>query len=79
MASGLLRSSVVAVKDKIPSHSNYSQQFQVRLQELLDRIMRGEKEIEAFHSFSERVVSYLRRRIDEVTKGLTFVSSKRTN
>ena len=78
MASGLLRSSVVAVKDKTPSHSNRSQQFQIRLQELLDKIMRGEKEIEAFDSFSERIVPYLQSRIHEVTKGLTCVSSKRT-
>ena len=39
--------------------------------------MQGEKEVEAFDNFkfSERIVAYLRSRIDEV---LTCVSSKRT-
>ena len=78
MASGLLRSSIVTVIDKIPSRSSRSQQFQVRLQELLAKIVRGEKEVEAFDSFSERIVAYLRSRIDEVTQGLASVSSKRT-
>jgi len=78
MASGLLRSSIVTVIDKIPSRSGRSQQFQVRLQELLTKIVRGEKEVEAFDNFSERIVAYLRSRIDEVTQGLTSVSSKRT-
>ena len=75
MASGLICSAIVAVKEKTPLQSSQSQQFQQRLQELLDKIMQGENEVAAFDRFSERVVSYLRSRIDVVTRGLTCIWS----
>lgn len=78
MASGLLRCCILAVKEKTPSESSRSQQFHQRLQELLDKIVQGENEEEAFDKFSERVLLFLRNRIDMVTKGLTCNSSKRT-
>ena len=48
------------------------------MQEFLDKIVQGKNEEDAFDRFSERVLLFLRNRIDVVTKGLTCNSSKRT-
>ena len=68
MASGLLRCCILAVKEKTPSESSRSQQFHQRLQELLDKIVQGENEEEAFDKFNEQVLLFLRNRIDMVTQ-----------
>ena len=78
MASGLIHCSLLAVKEKTPSESSRSQEFHQRLQELLDKVVEGKNEEEAFDKFSERVLLFLRNRIAIMTKVLTCNSSKRT-
>ena len=78
MASGLIRSSLTAVKNNIPSHSSQSLQLMEAAQELLDKGMEREHEMTSFDEFSELVVSYLRNKIQKVTEDVSLISSKRT-
>ena len=80
MASGLMRSSIAAVLESVPSQSiaSYSIQLKEATQKLLDRIIQTDDKMESFDKFSELVVSYMRRKICEVTKDVQFMSSKRT-
>ena len=77
MASGLMRSSITAAMENVPSNSSNSIQLKEAAQKLLDRIMLSDGEIVSFDEFSESVVSYLRGKIEEVTKDVSFFSSKR--
>ena len=62
----------------MPSQSSYSIQLKEATQKLLDRIIQTDDKMESFDKFSELVVSYMRRKICEVTKDVQFMSSKRT-
>ena len=59
MASGLMRSSITAAMENVPSNSSNSIQLKEAAQKLLDRIMLSDGEIVSFDKFSESVVSYL--------------------
>ena len=77
MAFRLMRSSIAAVMENVSSNSSKSIQLKEAAQKLLDRIMLSDGEIVSFDEFSESVVSYIRGKIEEVTKDVSFVSSKR--
>ena len=78
MASGLMRSSIAAVIENVPSKSSHSIQLKEAAQKLLDKIIQSEDEMASFDEFSESVVLYLRGKIAEVTKDVSYFTSKRT-
>ena len=75
MATGILRAVISNVLESTPALSNRSSQLHRWGKEILERSTKVEQT--AFDEFSERLVSYVRERINAVCEGVTMDRSKR--
>ena len=75
MATGILRAVISNVLESTPALSNRSSQLHRWGKEILERSTKVEQT--AFNEFSERLVSYVRERINAVCEGVTMDRSKR--